>query len=628
MTRKLSEIDDGSMGDISSVIGRGPVADLSWLAVDEEEYRKKSVVPHQNLDIIPELSRALQQTPEGIPERLPYKDILIVNENPLYTPALRFEDLNKITRQAAHYVYRGDSKDEVLNKLSVEWPADHLQQATGKIASILEDQGLLGNVYIASDHFGGCVNNKNEIEFVRKHAKKALYVLGSEKCNGCVKNINGRCASFSKYIVDQIPYDQNLLNHYKQDLEFTGRLSSDLSDPKQALRVAFRTPEREIGESSGNRLWTQTNKPERVASLNEALDWYGSVNQNAPDVVSSELLVASKKLMMGKTSAHYLAQNPDPQIRSLSSYDGILGRFIVDMDALGGCSKTASFIKEKGLKDVLYFVRRASTCSYCKCGAGGFCDKFSRVGKIVSDLPHFTVEDFSNLITAKVASGVMTPSDGTMAIKRFAGIDPASGLAVVKRLASLSQPLSERRDYGSKSEVAFTGGSPQVKEEDISGMSEFIGARMNEGTYGATLMEKLSSRYSSRQIEAFKRTSDLLDYDGIQGHYFIDPTVYSDFGRGCKTGSHKYRGTGAKHLKASSVCNDCVKQNSPGWCSAYAKPLLSVIDSKVASEYKKKVSLPILASDLPTKDISDIYELGSEISVDIGVPRRKFDPQV
>ena len=42
------------------------VSDLSWLAVDEADYRAAEVLPKQNLDIIPEFQKALiSDTKEG-----------------------------------------------------------------------------------------------------------------------------------------------------------------------------------------------------------------------------------------------------------------------------------------------------------------------------------------------------------------------------------------------------------------------------------------------------------------------------------------------------------------------------------------------------------------------------------
>lgn len=43
------------LGDISSFIKEGSVANLDWLDVDEKQYRELDTLPKQNLDISPDM---------------------------------------------------------------------------------------------------------------------------------------------------------------------------------------------------------------------------------------------------------------------------------------------------------------------------------------------------------------------------------------------------------------------------------------------------------------------------------------------------------------------------------------------------------------------------------------------
>lgn len=625
MTRKLASIDDFSMGDLSSIIGRGPVADLSWLAVDEKKYREDSVAPHQNLDIIPELSKALSEGQEGVPERLPYKDINLTNVNPLTNPVHVYADKEELIRKTAFYVYRGLNDGDVNSRLASEFGHLSVERYRDQIASVLKERGLLGNVYIDSDHFPKCVDSKVTKEFVKRYASKSLYVIQKDKCQGCVKNIKGRCASLGRTLVDSVNYDSELLNRYVPELKQTGRLASVEGDVKATLAASFLNPESKPNRETGVSLWTQQ-KIERPAVTEADINAYVKKASESRPEVSLELLAAAKKVILGKTDPEYLRISSDPEIRKLADYGKLLGSYIFDMDALGGCAKTSSHLKEKGIKGGLYLVRRASKCAYCQCAKGGQCESLSRSFKIVSSYPDITVEDYERVVLDKVASNKLTREEGLEAIRRFAGCGDETRLRVISKTASLTQPLTERRDYGYKTETAFTGNFTPVEEYDPEEITTFLSTKMNEGVFGSDLQRVASSRYTQNQIAAFiKDNAAFMENDGIQGFYHLDPTVYRDFGRGCKVGSSKYRGRGAAHVKKASACDTCVKQTSPGWCSAYAKPLIASVNPEEAKSHSRKVSLPVyVASHEP--DISDVYELHQEMIVDLGKPRRNWDP--
>lgn len=627
MTRKLASIDDYSMGDLSSIIGRGPVADLSWLAVDEDQYRKDSAVPHQNLDMIPELTKALTEGKEGVPERLPYKDINLTNVNPLSNPVEVFTSKEELIRKTAFYIYKGMSDSDIESRLSMEFGRSAVAANKEHISAITAEKGLLGNVYIDADHFPKCVDHKITKEFVKRYASKSLYIVQRSKCVGCVKNVQGRCASLGRNLVEQIPYDVELLNHYKDDLVQTGRYASVAGDVKATLAMSFITPESKPNRDGGISLWTQKKVSKPTVTEADVESYIKRASVTSPEV-SLEFLAAIKKLSLGKVDEESLKLSSDPQIRRLADYGRLIGTYIFDMDALGGCSKTASLLKEKGISKGLYLIRRNAKCTHCQCAKGGTCDRLSHSFKIVSSLPSITLEDYERVVLDKIASRSLTHEEGAEAIKRFAGCSEDARLKVVSRTASLTQPLTERRDYGYKPEKVYTGGEVTEIPYDSKEMATFISTKMNEGLHGQDLARVASNRYSSEQLARFaKEKPDLIEVDGVQGFYFLDPTVYRDFGRGCKIGSAKFRGRGASMVRKAASCDGCVKQTSPNWCSSYGKPLLATVTSEDLRKHNRKVSLPVVASQ-PEKDIADLYELRPVMEVDLGKPRRKWDPKI
>ena len=64
------------LGDISSFIKEGSVANLNWLDVNEQQYRELDLLPKQNLDIAPDM-QALWSHEDKSPSTylVPNKDV-------------------------------------------------------------------------------------------------------------------------------------------------------------------------------------------------------------------------------------------------------------------------------------------------------------------------------------------------------------------------------------------------------------------------------------------------------------------------------------------------------------------------------------------------------------------------
>lgn len=98
---------------------------------------------------------------------------------------------------------------------------------------------------------------------------------------------------------------------------------------------------------------------------------------------------------------------------------------------------------------------------------------------------------------------------------------------------------------------------------------------LNEGLYGTDLKTALKSRFEARDLVA--AAGDLrpvLAEQGLQGIFFIDPTVYDDYGKGCKEAARLHRSRLIEHVKLGSKCGSCVHQTRPGFCSVINKSLV------------------------------------------------------
>jgi hypothetical protein len=99
---------------------------------------------------------------------------------------------------------------------------------------------------------------------------------------------------------------------------------------------------------------------------------------------------------------------------------------------------------------------------------------------------------------------------------------------------------------------------------------------MNEGLYGKDLLRALKSRFDPRDIKASAEDlRTILAEQGLQGIYYVDASVYDDYGKGCDEGARLNRTRLVPYVKMASKCGSCVLQTKVGFCSKYNKPLVN-----------------------------------------------------
>jgi hypothetical protein len=132
------------------------------------------------------------------------------------------------------------------------------------------------------------------------------------------------------------------------------------------------------------------------------------------------------------------------------------------------------------------------------------------------------------------------------------------------------------------------------------------------------------SKYSKEDLQSVADVGRrIAAEDGVQGLYFIDPTAYSDYGRGCDAGSKMFRKKegSAQFVLASSGCTGCMLHTAPGWCSKYAKGLIRTVPTQVRkASVEAKRRLPVVQASV--ENPVEKYELSSEIEME---PRTKLN---
>lgn len=613
MAKKTIDDMNGGIGDVSGLFTDRSVSDLSWLNVDVEEYRKQEALPKQNLDTIPELISALLGEPdERIPQLIPLKPFAIVNSNPLEAPQPVIRQAGSVKNRVAQYLMMGLDPRTAAQKLRAEFSPEQIQASSHEVSPLLEERGLLGNVYVDSSHLPRCSQSGVDRDLVRKHASRALYVVAKSDCGGCVQNRDGVCSSLGKRIVDKVPYDGRTLAHYSAQLAAEGR--APFGDGKVHLRMAFLTPPPVRRADSVLTIRTQqpVKKPDVTKADIDAFLARKSASSSGPVLPSGSYLVAARQMMEGKVKPEHVASSTDPDVRGLVREYGILGHSWIDADALGGPRQAAAFLKTTGIRPD-YVVCRVSTSEDVASGATVELSKIARV--VTEKLPVdrqtflFSVQRavLEDRITRDQALNIASNAkDGCDWVKLTAQMNlyvpPAEPAPAPSRPA-----MAVRLHHGDP------GRGLQAAQMDPEEVRRSISHMMNSGMKGRKLQASILSRYTRADLSQVPEIGGkLASLDGVQGDYFIDPTAYSDYGLGCRRGSEQFKNRGAKNIIAGDKCTGCVLQAAPGWCSRYAKNIIRNVPADILAAATEKRLLPVVQPGPVEQNIVQKFGLASD----------------
>jgi hypothetical protein len=603
------------------------LSDLSWLDVDPEDYRAKEALPKQNLDIIPELQRALTYDDSGVPALIPLRPHTLVNTNPLDAPsAVSKTSSAEVANKVARHLMSGSAPRQVGEKLMLEFSPGQIRHASASISSVLSERGLIGNVYVDSKHFPRCSQNSDDKKFVATRAAGAKFVLSKSECSGCLHNRGGMCANLHKQIVHSVPYDKKTFAHYAVQLSSEGRLDSaglDAAltgsdfDRRRVLKSSFSTPALQAkADSSGLYLRHQA-KVAKPAVTDEQADAYLARPRSDQPVLGRGFTAAVKHLMLGG-SPDPLHGSLDDSVRRVASEHGLLGHTYLDMDALGGCGVTLSFLSRMDYMPD-FIVRRSSCCEECKGASDGACAQIQKICHI-SDRSDIGKENFVAALLRAADRGAIDIEQARHAASKA----PAkSNWRRLTAQANFLQPVEGKATYSGARVSAHYGAIVPAKEMtpskpmDAEEVRRSISHMMNTGLRGKALAAAILQRYARSDLARVPRVgASLAGNDGVQGTYFIDPTAYSDYGRGCVIGAKKFRKIGAENVFAGESCIGCAMQTAPGWCAKYAKSLIRSVPASVAAAAAEATRRPVACSDAPVDNPVDSYQLSASITVE------------
>jgi len=602
------------LGDITDFLKEGSVNDLDWLDVNEEQYRSLDKLPKQNLDIAPDLQSLWSH------EDRPAQAYLVPNAGaPIpRTMGDLSEAHGRISKEAAveqlvkvarYALMQSPDLAKFKQALTSRFDSDLIRASRDVLATVLKERGLLGRFYIAAEDFPGCYqSSKKVIAFARRFSNDAKFVQAKDQCAGCVHNSGNTCGVFQKQIVLEVPYTPALAEKIEQAQASKGKLiqASSLL-PRERIKAAHlaedvkiagqvATPKPIVNPAQFTKVHQAPQKVHLpvIGSQQQKLDqaamaWdpnvvsgkTASMNKTGMDKTAFEVVNLLRREMLkghgeaGLLQALKLSFSVEDLKATRSSWEplfkeaGYFGTVYAAQESFDDCHTGSDFLAKHNPS--IKAIVAGGKCNGCIYNKMARCLMYGRplVAKVEDA---YTQETVTNVIREHRLAGRLE----TGAEKVAWGETPKEALKAIYRVASAASeaPPASVRSY---IEQAFRGTdhghvtAGLTKREIVKTASRYL----NEGLYGSQLLEALGRRFDPRDLKAsVSEIKTAITEQGLQGIFYVNPTVYDDYAKGCDEGARLHRARLVPYVKLGSKCASCVLQTSPGHCSKYAKPLV------------------------------------------------------
>lgn len=625
--------------------GAGP-ANLDWLDVNEEDYRELDLLPKQNLDISPDLQALWRHQDEPASMFVPNTGAPRTMGDLAGTP-MRVEP-ETIVRAARLAMMKSADPRAITSALRQRFDLDSLKEAKTALAGVLAERGLLGGFYIDAADFPKCAQGGSTAKFVQRHAGGARFVKAKAACGACqhkqiLADGSERCGVFHKQVVVEVPYTEEIAEAVEERQGCScGKQASTKDRIKQAL----------LAQPSGSPGFTGRQqqapkpvevKPEDVKQAQEAQKTVRDdqqakvVARQAQPIVATlrrEMLkgrgrtevIRAIKLAFDKRDLEATKEAWLPILRQA----GLFGAVYIDQPSFDDCRIGADFLAKHSSK--VRAVVKGSKCGSCIFNKVGRCMMYGRK----------LVESTDEVLTPETVAAVLDEHRIAGNLPSYAekmpwGNTPAEALRKIHATAMMPKVTATGDNLRGLVERAFRGGGRTAGTGDLTKRDIVKTAQqyMNEGLYGRELLQLLKSRFEVRDLRASRDDLKMaLAEQGLQGIKYIDPTVYEDYGYGCKTAAAKHRTRAAvRYAKVGSKCHSCIHQTQPGHCSVLNKELVTeppYID-KMAEQravLESGPSMHVAEADLINNGVSMINEFQLQQSGAIDLNPEGVDPQV
>ena len=565
MSKRADICDFLSEGSEFPLMTKG--ANLDWLDVSEADYRAQETLPKQNLHFMPELEAAwLEGRASDLVPNKDYHPAKVVLDTKV--------DYAGIARTARMALYSGG---DVIQALTSTYDKASLRSARQVILDTLGEKGLLGPFYVHASDFEVSPGKYNQA-LIRDLAANTKFVLGKVACGGsCLHVGDTACGPFNKPMVSDIgvAYTDAVASQVEYEQRGYGKqVQASQATPKERIRranLSLKAPEasRDAVKPVVNpATFLTTPKKARVhlpvlsneAANLERVSKYGSslakTGFEVLELIKSELLKGASEDQLLTTMKVGFSKSDlrdtRPMWEALYREAGIYGTVYSTQESFDSCRAGAEFL-DKHHSPVATIVS-GSKCEECPSNRLGHCAEYNRP------------------LSASVEAAITPQAVSKVARVKVASVpegDLRSQLKALYRISSRVDPRVEMKTFNS----AYTGFKSEyyANPEPVVRLAKLY---LNSGLFGTSLLKALKQKFDPRDISA--ATNDLrpiLAEQGLQGVYYVDPTVYSDYGTGCQEGSRALTANQAPFVKVASACGSCtLKKGSQ--CVMYDRQLV------------------------------------------------------
>jgi hypothetical protein len=725
----------GDLGDLGSFLKDGSLANLDWLNVNESDYRDLDNLPKQNLDVSPDLEALWGHDGSNPTSFVPNRGDAPRTVGDLSAQGnLRAgpEDVVKVARLA---LMQSSDTQKFRAALVGRFDQNTLRANRAVIAGVLAERGLLGKLYISAEDFPGCHRgSKKPIEFVRKFAGDAQFVLAKPACSGCIHSqkspvgASQTCSVFHKEIQIEVPYSDALAAEVEQMQRAKGKDIQHLASvPRERVRLAMLAPnvrlegpapQQKPVEATGRLLRPIEETPqlqlpvdltyirataretaakaftkggltvaqaqdtffaiahsqdesfllkmaERMADLADVelapRVYQGMGEQAKPQLIDrteaeAQLISvanltkkreAATKMMLSTDRARPVVELLRREMlkgRTAEDVASILKQSFQSTDLQATKDHWGPIFREAGVFGVLYATQESF--DDCRTGhdflakhnpgikvmvAGSKCGGciYNKIGRcllygkplVASAEAVLTWDTAERQLQEHKASGRIQPW-GPPASEW--GASPREALQKMHRSASLKSGATSTptrmeivKAFHSRSQAVRT--SALVRRDIVKVASRF----MNEGLYGKDLLMALKGRFDSRDLAASAEDlRPVIAEQGLQGIYFVDPSIYDDYGKGCDEASRLHRARLVEYVKTGSRCGSCVLQTRSGFCSKLNKPLVEEPPYYDKLAQQREIMASGAATEIP---FSQIMNNGQSMMVEYEMQHSAMD---
>jgi len=582
------------LGDLTNFFkeGGGP-AKLDWLDVDEKSYRELDNLPKQNLDTVPDLEAAWshedldpmayfvpnrEQAGYPVDPRVPQAPNTMGDLSQVHGP-MSFTEAT-VVRVARQVLMQHKDLKRWQEAMFTRFDRNTLVASKTALSGVLQEHGLLGHFYVDAEDFPKCATTRTPFEFVRRFANEAKFVKSKQACESCTYNSGGRCGVFHKQLVVELPLTDEMATQVEQEQAARGMTATAAAgaDPLTRIRTAYlNAPVRQAsrdfsGQNNKGGIIPADRLLRKTANVQEQQE---AVNQSKARPI---LAMLRRELLKGRTAEELvkgLRMAFDPRdLKETQQYwgplfkeAGLYGTIYSTQDSFEDCRVGADFLSKHSSK--VRGIVAGDKCSSCIYSKVGRCMLYGR--KLVASAEDlYTDETVAAVLDEHKIAGKIS----SVLVNQTWGVNPKDSLKNIHKVANhMPQTMAERLS----TQQAFYGDRQARNSTDMTKTAVLKSARkyLNEGLYGDDLRLALQSKFDPRDITAAaQELKAVVAEQGLQGIYYVDPTVYDDYGHGCKEAQRLHRSrTSVEYAKVGDKCASCIHQTQPGLCSVLNKKL-------------------------------------------------------